>query len=85
MFDDQWTPTFNSAQGKAAADFFVGTLKSIAPPAVFSISIDRNSASISRWLASSSFKPSARCVVAKSAGAREATSGETPVRPLHIF
>ena len=32
MFDDKWNPTFNSAEGKAAADFFVGTLKSIAPP-----------------------------------------------------
>ena len=32
FFDDKWNPIFNSDKGKAAADFFVGTLKSIAPP-----------------------------------------------------
>ncbi len=34
FFDDQWNPTFNSPEGKAAADFFVGKLKSIAPKGV---------------------------------------------------
>jgi multiple sugar transport system substrate-binding protein len=36
FFDDKWNPTFNSAEGKAAADFFVGKLKSLAPPGVAS-------------------------------------------------
>ncbi len=31
FFDDKWNVTFNNAQGKAAADFFVSTLKPLAP------------------------------------------------------
>jgi multiple sugar transport system substrate-binding protein len=46
MFDDQWNPTFNSSQGKAAADFFVGTLKSIAPPGVAEFDSDQEGAAI---------------------------------------
>ena len=46
MFDDKWNPTFNSAQGKAAADFFVGTLKSIAPPGVAEFDSDQEGAAI---------------------------------------
>jgi multiple sugar transport system substrate-binding protein len=46
MFDDQWNPTFNSTQGKAAADFFVGTLKSIAPPGVAEFDSDQEGAAI---------------------------------------
>jgi multiple sugar transport system substrate-binding protein len=46
MFDDQWNPTFNSPQGKAAADFFVGTLKSIAPPGVAEFDSDQEGAAI---------------------------------------
>ena len=34
FFDDKWNPIFNSAEGKQAADFFVTTLKAIAPPGV---------------------------------------------------
>src|SRR3954454_20544112 len=46
MFDDKWNPTFNSAQGKAAADFFVSTLKSIAPPGVAEFDSDQEGAAI---------------------------------------
>jgi multiple sugar transport system substrate-binding protein len=46
MFDDDWNPTFNSAQGKAAADFFVGTLKSIAPAGVAEFDSDQEGAAI---------------------------------------
>jgi multiple sugar transport system substrate-binding protein len=34
FFDDKWNVTFNSPQGKAAADFYVTTLKSLAPKGV---------------------------------------------------
>jgi multiple sugar transport system substrate-binding protein len=34
FFDDKWNVTFNSAQGKAAADFYVTTLKALAPAGV---------------------------------------------------
>jgi len=34
FFDNKWKVTFNSPQGKAAADFFVGKLKSLAPSGV---------------------------------------------------
>jgi multiple sugar transport system substrate-binding protein len=34
FFDNNWKVTFNSPQGKAAADFFVGKLKSLAPSGV---------------------------------------------------
>jgi multiple sugar transport system substrate-binding protein len=46
MFDDNWNPTFNSAQGKAAADFFVGTLKSLAPAGVAEFDSDQEGAAI---------------------------------------
>jgi len=46
MFDDKWTPTFNSTEGKAAADFFVGTLKSLAPPGVAEFDSDQEGAAI---------------------------------------
>src|SRR3954454_17247187 len=46
MFDDTWRPIFNSAEGKAAADFFVGTLKSIAPPGVAEFDSDQEGAAI---------------------------------------
>lgn len=46
MFDDKWNPTFNSPEGKAAADFFVGTLKSIAPPGVAEFDSDQEGAAI---------------------------------------
>jgi multiple sugar transport system substrate-binding protein len=46
MFDDDWNPTFNSGQGKAAADFFVGTLKSIAPAGVAEFDSDQEGAAI---------------------------------------
>ena len=34
FFDDKWNVTFNSDKGKAAAEFFVGTMKQNAPPGV---------------------------------------------------
>src|SRR5690242_12743716 len=46
MFDARWNPTFNPAQGKAAADSFVGTLKSIAPPGVAEFDSDQEGAAI---------------------------------------
>ena len=41
-----WNPTFNNAQGKAAADFFVGTLKSLAPKGVAEFDSDQEGAAI---------------------------------------
>jgi multiple sugar transport system substrate-binding protein len=46
FFDDQWEPTFNSAEGKAAGEFFVSTLKSIAPPGVVEFDSDQEGAAI---------------------------------------
>lgn len=46
FFDDKWNVTFNSDKGKAAADFFVGTLKSIAPPGVAEFDSDQEGAAI---------------------------------------
>ncbi len=34
FFDDKWNVTFNNDKGKAAAEFFVGTMKANAPPGV---------------------------------------------------
>jgi multiple sugar transport system substrate-binding protein len=46
FFDDKWNPIFNSAEGKAAADFFVTTLKSIAPKGVAEYDSDQEGAAI---------------------------------------
>jgi len=46
FFDDKWNPIFNSDKGKAAADFFVGTLKSIAPKGVAEFDSDQEGAAI---------------------------------------
>jgi multiple sugar transport system substrate-binding protein len=46
FFDDKWNVTFNSAEGKAAADFFVTTLKSMAPPGVASFDSVQEGAAI---------------------------------------
>jgi multiple sugar transport system substrate-binding protein len=46
FFDDKWNVTFNSDKGKAAADFFVGTLKSIAPKGVAEFDSDQEGAAI---------------------------------------
>jgi multiple sugar transport system substrate-binding protein len=46
FFDNNWKVTFNSAQGKAAADFFVGKLKSIAPSGVAEYDSDQEGAAI---------------------------------------
>jgi multiple sugar transport system substrate-binding protein len=46
FFDDQWNPTFNSAEGKASADFFVTNLKAIAPPGVAEFDSDQEGAAI---------------------------------------
>jgi multiple sugar transport system substrate-binding protein len=46
FFDDKWIPTFNSDKGKAAADFFVGALKSIAPKGVAEFDSDQEGAAI---------------------------------------
>src|SRR5579872_5715378 len=45
FFDDKWNVTFNSAAGKAAADFFVGTMKQNAPPGVVEFDSDQEGAS----------------------------------------
>jgi multiple sugar transport system substrate-binding protein len=46
FFDDKWTPIFNSEKGKAAADFFVTTLKSLAPKGVAEFDSDQEGAAI---------------------------------------
>ena len=46
FFDDKWNPIFNSAEGKQAAEFFVGTLKSIAPPGVVEFDSTQEGAAI---------------------------------------
>lgn len=46
FFDDKWNPIFNSTEGKAAADFFVTTLKSLAPKGVAEFDSDQEGAAI---------------------------------------
>ncbi|MDQ3890594.1 MAG: extracellular solute-binding protein [Actinomycetota bacterium] len=46
FFDDKWNPTWNDEKGKAATDFFVGTLKSLAPPGVVEFDSDQEGAAI---------------------------------------
>ena len=46
FFDNEWNVTFNSDAGKAAADYFVGTLKENAPPGVVEFDSDQEGASI---------------------------------------
>ncbi len=46
FFDDKWNVTFNADAGKAAADFFVGTLKENASPGVVEFDSDQEGAAI---------------------------------------
>jgi multiple sugar transport system substrate-binding protein len=46
FFDDNWNPVFNSDKGKEAAEFFVGPLKSLAPPGVVEFDSDQEGAAI---------------------------------------
>lgn len=46
FFDDKWNVTFNNDAGKAAADFFVGTMKESAPPGVVEFDSDQEGAAI---------------------------------------
>jgi multiple sugar transport system substrate-binding protein len=46
FFDDKWIPIFNSDKGKKAADFFVKTLKSLAPKGVAEFDSDQEGAAI---------------------------------------
>ena len=46
FFDDKWNVTFNTDKGKAAADFFVGTMKANAPPGVVEFNSDQEGAAI---------------------------------------
>jgi multiple sugar transport system substrate-binding protein len=46
FFDDKWNVTFNSAAGKASADFFVGTMKQNAPKGVVEFDSDQEGAAI---------------------------------------
>jgi multiple sugar transport system substrate-binding protein len=46
FFDNNWKVTFNSAAGKAAAEFFVGKLKSLAPKGVAEYDSDQEGAAI---------------------------------------
>jgi multiple sugar transport system substrate-binding protein len=46
FFDDKWNVTFNNARGKAAAEFFVGKLKSLAPSGVAEYDSDQEGAAI---------------------------------------
>jgi multiple sugar transport system substrate-binding protein len=46
FFDDKWNVTFNSEAGKAAAEFFVGTMKANAPEGVVEFDSDQEGAAI---------------------------------------
>ena len=46
VFDDKWNPTFNSAEGKAATEFFVTTMKQNAPAGVVEFDSDQEGAAI---------------------------------------
>jgi multiple sugar transport system substrate-binding protein len=46
FFDDKWNATFNSDAGKAAAEFFVGTMKQNAPEGVVEFDSDQEGAAI---------------------------------------
>lgn len=46
FFDDKWNPTFNSDAGKAAAEFFVTTMKQNAPAGVVEFDSDQEGAAI---------------------------------------
>jgi multiple sugar transport system substrate-binding protein len=46
FFDDEWNPTWNDEAGRAATDFFVGTLKGLAPPGVVEFDSDQEGAAI---------------------------------------
>ena len=46
FFDDKWNVTFNDDKGKAAADFFVTTMKENAPPGVVEFDSTEEGASI---------------------------------------
>jgi multiple sugar transport system substrate-binding protein len=46
FFDDKWNVIFNSDAGKAAADFFVGTMKQNAPEGVVEFDSDQEGAAI---------------------------------------
>ncbi len=46
FFDDQFRPAFNDAAGKAAAKFFLGPLRSIAPPGVVEYDTDQTTAAL---------------------------------------
>ncbi|MBX5180009.1 extracellular solute-binding protein [Rhizobium lentis] len=46
VFDDKWNPTFNSAEGKAATDFFVTTMKQNAPAGVVEYDADQEGAAV---------------------------------------
>lgn len=46
FFDDNWNVTFNDEKGKAAADFFVTTMKDNAPPGVVEFDSDQEGAAI---------------------------------------
>jgi multiple sugar transport system substrate-binding protein len=46
FFDEKWKVIFNSAVGKASADFFVGTMKQNGPPGVVEFDSDQEGASI---------------------------------------
>lgn len=46
IFDDKWKVLWNNAAGKRATEFFVHTLKSIAPPGVVEYDSDQEGAAI---------------------------------------
>jgi multiple sugar transport system substrate-binding protein len=46
FFDDDWKVTFDDAKGRAATDFFVGTLKDLAPKGVVEFDSDQEGAAI---------------------------------------
>lgn len=46
FFDDEWNVTFNDEKGKAAADYFVTTMKENAPPGIVEFDSNEEGASI---------------------------------------
>lgn len=46
IFDDNWEPVFNDSKGKAALEFMVSTLKSLAPPGVVEYDQDQEGAAL---------------------------------------
>ena len=82
FFDNDWKVTFNSPQGKAAADFFVGKLKSLAPQGVAEYDSDQEGAAIlGGEAARSSSTPATRSSPTTRSSPRRSASSTSPSVP----